>query len=66
MIQKTTFKKMMYLDIEIRVFAIKIINLNSEVKMSTIKIIVSLIFGINGNNRYIKIILIEQNIIVIF
>lgn len=37
----------------------KMINLNAELKVLTVKTIASLVFEINGNGRDIKIVLIE-------
>lgn len=47
MTQKATFEKM--------------IDLDSEVGVSAMKTIVGLVFEINGNDRYIKMALIKQN-----
>ena len=53
-------------DTKIKMFVIKIIDLDIEMGVSAIKTITSLVFEVNSNNRHIKIALIEQNIIVLF
>lgn len=50
MTRKTVFKKMMDLDAEEMVFVMKIIDLNAEVFAE--KIIVALVFEINGGGIY--------------
>lgn len=57
---------MIDLDIEVVIYALKIINLNAEIKIFSIKTMASLIFEINNNKMHTKIVLIEQNIIILF
>lgn len=56
-IQKSAFEKMMDLDIEEMVFAMKIIDLNAEVFAE--KIMVTLVFEINGGGIYMVMTLIN-------
>lgn len=42
------------------------LDLDTKVKISAIKIMISLVFEIDGNNKYIKIALIKQTIMVLF
>lgn len=44
----------------------KIIDLNTKIVVSAIKIMVDLVFEIDNNNIYKKITLIKQDIIVLF
>ena len=55
---------MINLDIKKIVSAIKIIDVDTKIFAK--KIIVILIFEVNNNNIYIKIALINQNIIILF
>lgn len=57
---------MMKLDAKVEMAIVNIINLDIEIKVFTIKIITDLIFEINDNNKYTKMFLIKQSMIVFF
>lgn len=57
---------MIKLDAKVEMAIVNIINLDIEIKVFTIKIITDLIFEINDNNKYIKMLLIKQSMIVFF
>ena len=64
MTQKTIFEKMINLDTKKIISMIKIIDLDIEIFTKIIIIVFN--FEINSNSIYIKIVLINQNIIILF
>lgn len=65
MIQKTSFRKIINLDIKKRVIVIKKIDLNTKIETSTMRTIADLICEIHSNNIYMEMPLIEQNAIIL-
>ena len=64
MTQKAASKKMMDLDVEEMVSAMKIIDLDAEV--SAEKVMVALVFEIDGGNIHMAMILMNQDTTVLF
>lgn len=65
MTQKTTFEKMIDLNAKVRVFTMKMINLDIGLEVFAVKIMTSLTFEINKNNEHMEMTLIEQDITVL-
>lgn len=59
MIQNVAFEKMINLDAKVGMYAIEMIDLKAEIEFSAKKIMVGLVFKIDSNCKYKKMLLIE-------